>query len=268
MLDMNGFSGLVNSNISISLQPTCFFYQIPGLVITEKVSCPPGFYCPFLRPDLGNLTLPEMCPPSSECLISRLSSLPCPNVNNSFGAQGRHEPVVCPKKYYCPDPLRISICPKGYFCPTGTIFRVRKTLSFNLGTVTPRPCDFLSYCPEGRVAQRSLNGIALFIIFDIIILLLYYFKSQQDKAEILKAAARIDKDSALNETVKLNLEQNFIRSMNGQKLRLEFTMEHVGYKLPKGREILQDVTGSIRAARLTAIMGPSGAGSTSHHSDT
>ena len=55
-LSYGSTSAFGTSNVSISLQPTCNFYPIPGLVITDTVSCPPGFYCPFLRPELGEFT--------------------------------------------------------------------------------------------------------------------------------------------------------------------------------------------------------------------
>lgn len=199
-----------------------------------------------------------MCPPSNECLIARLSSLPCPSVlinvtgMQSFGAQGRHEPVVCPKKYYCSTPMTIAKCPAGHFCPTGTI--------------TPRKCDLFSYCPEGKVAQRSFNGIVAFVLVDIVLYLLYFFRSKKDKELLLQDASYLKlnntPDSEKAEKVKRDLEANFKKSMNGKTLRLEFTMERLGYKLPTGKEILQNVSGKIRAGKLTAIMGPSGAGKT------
>jgi len=43
--------------------------------------------------------------------------------------------------------------------------------------------------------------------------------------------------------------------------KIRFQFENVGLKLPDGREVLKGVTGEIVPGRLTAIMGPSGAGS-------
>ena len=39
-------------------------------------------------------------------------------------------------------------------------------------------------------------------------------------------------------------------------------MDSLGYKLANGKEVLKGVTGRIHSGRMTAIMGPSGAGKT------
>jgi ABC-type multidrug transport system fused ATPase/permease subunit len=54
----------------------------------------------------------------------------------------------------------------------------------------------------------------------------------------------------------------FKRGMNHQDLCIGFKFEDLGCMLRSGKVILQGVTGEIRPGRLTAIMGPSGAGST------
>ena len=61
------------------------------------------------------------------------------------------------------------------------------------------------------------------------------------------------------------LASNFKSAMNGKDLRMHFEMEKLGYTLPLssgGKEILKGVTGHIHAGKMTAIMGPSGAGKT------
>ncbi|KAJ3212076.1 hypothetical protein HDU67_004082 [Dinochytrium kinnereticum] len=45
-------------------------------------------------------------------------------------------------------------------------------------------------------------------------------------------------------------------------LRMDFKFEDLGLKLKDGKVVLRGVTGMIRSRRLTAIMGPSGAGKT------
>ena len=50
--------------------------------------------------------------------------------------------------------------------------------------------------------------------------------------------------------------------MDGKNLRMDFRMENLGYTLPNGKSILEGVSGEIVSGKMTAIMGPSGAGKT------
>ena len=69
--------------------------------------CIPGLYCP--RVNASNpLYYPVKCLPTPECETTRLLGHQCPNVNNSFGATGPFEPVVCPPGYYCSTPKTIE----------------------------------------------------------------------------------------------------------------------------------------------------------------
>ncbi|ORY50037.1 hypothetical protein BCR33DRAFT_763088 [Rhizoclosmatium globosum] len=53
------------------------------------------------------------------------------------------------------------------------------------------------------------------------------------------------------------------KSLNGQdNLQMTYDFEGLSLKLPDGKMILQGVTGAVKAGRMTAIMGPSGAGKT------
>lgn len=51
-------------------------------------------------------------------------------------------------------------------------------------------------------------------------------------------------------------------SNSGEFPQMDFEFENLGYKLPDGKIILKGVTGKIQSKRLTAVMGPSGAGKT------
>lgn len=53
------------------------------------------------------------------------------------------------------------------------------------------------------------------------------------------------------------LLQVFSESINNQKLRLRFDFKNLGLKQGK-KVILDNVSGTIKSGRLTAIMGPSG----------
>ncbi|KAI8837552.1 P-loop containing nucleoside triphosphate hydrolase protein [Chytridium lagenaria] len=55
----------------------------------------------------------------------------------------------------------------------------------------------------------------------------------------------------------------FTKAFDGHEdLKMDFKFDGLSLKLPNGKNILQGVTGEIKSGRMTAIMGPSGAGKT------
>ncbi|KAJ3270614.1 hypothetical protein HDV01_007547, partial [Terramyces sp. JEL0728] len=58
------------------------------------------------------------------------------------------------------------------------------------------------------------------------------------------------------------LVQAFHKGLNGREIAMDFKFENMGLTLPSGKTILQGVSGIIKSSRMTAIMGPSGAGKT------
>ncbi|KAJ3331205.1 hypothetical protein HDU76_003790 [Blyttiomyces sp. JEL0837] len=55
----------------------------------------------------------------------------------------------------------------------------------------------------------------------------------------------------------------FRKGFNGKEnLRMDFEFKDLALRLPTGKSVLQGVTGEIKAGRMTAVMGPSGAGKT------
>ena len=244
------------------------FENKTGIVLSNSFSCPLGYYCPNIVS--GNTsTLPTQCNPSSTCSSSRLLGSICFNAQpDHFGAQGLFEPVVCPPKYYCATPRTLDKCPQGYFCPTGTY--------------KPRPCNLLASCPTGSASQTSFTGVVSFVVIDFFLLILYFVLQRRDRqksiantalptsvaasSKIGNTDAQTIQDANLQRQKEMQLKQglalNFQSSMNGKDLRMHFEMEQLGFKLPAGKEILKGVTGQIHAGRMTAIMGPSGAGKT------
>ncbi|KAJ3273175.1 hypothetical protein HDV01_004690 [Terramyces sp. JEL0728] len=60
--------------------------------------------------------------------------------------------------------------------------------------------------------------------------------------------------------VNLKLADTFKKSMNGKQFQMHFKFKNLGYDLPDGRRLLQNVSGKIESGKMTAIMGQSGAG--------
>ncbi|KAI8896888.1 hypothetical protein BC833DRAFT_553259 [Globomyces pollinis-pini] len=226
---------------------TCYFSNYTGVVIDTKPYCKPGFFCPFISEDNPD-SLPRMCTPSFQCEYYRLQGLRCPD--GYHGSQGLYEPTVCPKGYYCPTFKELYACPKGFYCPTGTI--------------QPKACDFISYCPEGTVAQKSFNGVVTFVVLDLLLILVCLYRRHRESISrgTSEQIPLRTSSSAFTDTVKETLISSFKKSMNGKQFQIQFKMDGLRYHLPSGKSILNGISGQIHSSRMTAVMGPSGAGKT------
>ncbi|KAJ3085837.1 hypothetical protein HK102_013790, partial [Quaeritorhiza haematococci] len=119
-------------------QPACFINDITsGFVVQSTFECSKGFFCPNTNVSDPN-TLPQICPPTIDCQLTRLAGLACE-------PQGRYEPVI----------------PAGYYCPTGSF--------------KPLPCSTLSICSEGSTSETYYGGLLFAGIIDIALLLIIIF---------------------------------------------------------------------------------------------
>ncbi|KAJ3390526.1 hypothetical protein HDU84_007377 [Entophlyctis sp. JEL0112] len=71
----------------------------------------------------------------------------------------------------------------------------------------------------------------------------------------------VSPEEVANQGVKV-LVDAFRESFRSRELRMNFRFESLSLQLKNGKTILQGVTGEIRSKRMTAIIGPSGAGKT------
>ncbi|KAJ3321189.1 hypothetical protein HDV06_004532 [Boothiomyces sp. JEL0866] len=224
---------------------TCYYAHSAGEKLFPIPLCQDGFYCPNTL--LNNqATYPVLCPPSTACARQRALGYPC--TDGFLGAQGIYEPIVCPRGYYCSTPLNIqmwypvtNLSPESHYCPTGSI--------------KPLQCDYFSYCPPGSPAQFVYGGVILCAILDLLLIALYYlYKRSENRKHIKKTLSK----NVLSLTdVNQNYEKSFEGLLQGSTMRWDFRMDDLGLKLKSGKEILKGVSGYIRAAKLTAIMGPS-----------
>jgi ABC-type multidrug transport system ATPase subunit len=125
-------------------------------------------------------------------------------------------------------------------------------------------CDPFASCPEGTVTPSSFIGIVLFVVLDCIVafLCISRFLFERKRAKVSDGKQHDTGEFELPDKVKNKLGESFKKSMNGKDLRMHFKMKDLGLKLPNGKVILNGVSGSIKHSRMTAIMGPSGAGKT------
>lgn len=104
-------------------------------------------------------SLPQFCPPITECQIARLAGFTCSFGGRNIG-MGPFEPVVCQQGWYCPTSSggrERFVCPKGTYCQPGAS--------------TPTPCSVGSRCPEGSTYETFLIPIAVLIIVDVLLVL-------------------------------------------------------------------------------------------------
>ncbi|KAA8628536.1 hypothetical protein SMACR_07475 [Sordaria macrospora] len=117
--------------------------------------CKDGFLC-------SNNTvnsLPQFCPPVTECQLARLGGIACELSDANIG-MGPFEPVVCQAGWYCPREEKGMVtlkCPSGHYCQAGA--------------ATPTPCAVGSRCPEGSQFERYLLPIVLLIVIDVLLIL-------------------------------------------------------------------------------------------------
>ncbi|KAJ3069575.1 hypothetical protein HDU98_007367 [Podochytrium sp. JEL0797] len=259
-----------------------FAYGI-GLDPNHVLTCDPGWYCPYLNQS-DPTTLPVYCPPSPGCMTYRLESRPC-------SAQGKFEPILCKPGYYCPDFHTILECPKGYYCPTGTVTPHQCTwfASCPAGSISQLVYGFFIF-------------MAVFdVLIAVMIIVFKYRQGHLGKLSFSKssgggflgtlfagpgkalelaaaAAAQRAKDAesgggfdtpgeVMNHEEMADqgmdlLVNAFKESFRNRELRMNFRFESLSLQLKTGKTILQGVTGEIRSKRMTAIIGPSGAGKT------
>ncbi|KAI0406240.1 hypothetical protein F4802DRAFT_606249 [Xylaria palmicola] len=242
--------------------------------LLQGFHCNAGFFCP----NNSDANPPEYCPPTTECLLTRLQTVK--NICNQ--AQGVYEPMVCPPGHYCnPGGKQIATCPSGYFCP--------------LGTVKPIRCSATSICSAGADRELVLEGFIVIFIVDLLILAfllrplwpkfrrnmrdaytLYVreFKPQLStncaRVQEIEPASNLEVNELWNDEESITEDdhvQGFatsVRSSVGQTdIGLSFGFENISLVLPNGKTILAPQSGHIPKGTIWGMMGPSGAGKSS-----
>ncbi|KAJ3094464.1 hypothetical protein HDU97_008035 [Phlyctochytrium planicorne] len=259
---MPGYGCFSSPNISVGIP----------LINSTSIGCEKGYYCPYYNRSDAN-TIPVACPPDPICQINRVFSDTCL-------PQGRYEPMLCLSSFYCPDSSTIIPCPEGYFCPRGS--------------QSPIACQFLSSCPAGSSFESHYGLTLIVIIIDIVLLFILLGKriaeirkagqpltsllpasiagiisksKQKSKSRApsivpAESAAKVHVDAAAEMVEKVRKLVSGFKEAIGENLRMNFGFKDLSLTLPSGITVLKGVSGQIRAGRMTAIMGPSGAGKT------
>jgi hypothetical protein len=209
---------------------------------------------------------PEYCPPTSECLITRLELFR----NTCSEPQGIYEPLICPPGHFCsPGGKEITLCPQGHYCP--------------LGTATPFRCGLASACPEGADREFVLDGFIAILVFDLLLIVLLLrsrglagFPSWSKLMHVPQRLARRSgpnawslemQDSDQEEKCHVLDRENIGELVAAVKaciglsdIGLSFGFENLSWALPSGKVIIAPQSGTIPQGCVWGVMGPSGAG--------
>ncbi|KAI9349485.1 hypothetical protein DFJ73DRAFT_659752 [Zopfochytrium polystomum] len=254
-------------------------YTVGIPVTTYGYGCAPHFYCPNATAAVV-ASLPQLCPATIDCQLIRLGQDFCE-------PQGPYEPRVCPHGRYCPNGSSSILCPQGTWCPVGTI--------------TPRPCPPLSSCPAGSTVPVSYGGMIACLVIDVALAaalilprallgtasqkppggaaqrVMAWLRGRRARANAAARTVPEDEEALRAAAPEAPLPHGeggapseladfvayFTKALNGRTdVGMEFRFEGLGLSLPGGKSVLAGVTGEIKSRRLTAIMGPSGAGKT------
>ena len=146
-------------------------------------------------------TWPQICTPTIECQLTRLTSLWCE-------AQGLFEPEICPPGSYCPNGSAVIVCPLGHYC-------VR-------GSTLPRRCPAMSLCPQGTNIGTYYGGVLLAGLFDLVLVVLFLLNKNLWGPNLLKKKLKRRREGLLASAQlfkgvgdhKVDLDNGFVSSMN------------------------------------------------------
>eukprot|EP01123_Difflugia_compressa_P012693 TRINITY_DN5542_c0_g1_i1.p1 TRINITY_DN5542_c0_g1~~TRINITY_DN5542_c0_g1_i1.p1 ORF type:complete len:1022 (+),score=141.02 TRINITY_DN5542_c0_g1_i1:292-3066(+) len=255
-------------------------YCIIGRHDNESRLCPANVYCP--QPDV---MVPIACT--------------CDRFNNkcSYCPEGTYWDQPCPEGYKCRGPANISICDRpGTYCPAGVLTekpclagyycRTPKEMSIcpekhycRMGTSQPLRCSSFSFCPEGTSSDNyNFTPVFVFLlVLGIIVGAWKYAHYVIDKRHREKQKQRLQVRAEYN-SAKIKSGDEFHIFVENQsnntpppvtlrkKLHtVDISFENLSLTIEKKNSkkvVLSGVNGVVRAGRITAVMGPSGAGKT------
>jgi hypothetical protein len=226
-------------------------YSCPSFIS----SCPAGFLCSTYE-TLADEYIETADFRYDEFKFGEVTSQPFPE-------PGRYIQVSCIKGFYCPNATTISSCPEETWCPEGS--------------VAPIDCSSMSVCSSTSYFQ--INFINFFIMGLLTILiasLSIYLKKQQSAKEkttrSLAATSSAERSRYIavptpTDGVEMS-DKTRVDCAESGKYRdysgIEFDFKNLVVTVPTNpvTRLLDDVSGSLEAGKITCILGPSGCGKT------
>jgi ABC-type multidrug transport system ATPase subunit len=276
----------ISSNASRKVLPcSTGEYCLLGRGESQDRRCPGNFVC-----NATSVIVPELCQCSmsncSYCPAGTSVEVPCPvghycrPSNMSFECQppmfcpeGTAAAELCPAGFYCPTPSEKILCPSGYFC--------------TIGSISPSRCSVFAVCNEGS-KDHAANFIVLVVGGIVLIAVVVAWKvsgriiqkrrdrtlaeaqdrvaEKRRKIASLSQASQTDDEASDSEDIlhpSEDADTALLLQVSGpSNYVIDISFDHLGLVLPSGKAVLNGVTGEIRNSRVTAVMGPSGAGKT------
>ena len=167
------------------------------------------------------------------------TSIPC--TNGFFCPENTFQPFYCCEGFYCPTPGEIIPCSSGNYCARGSI--------------KEESCWNLAYCPAGTTKPFRFGMIIAILGALILLAAAFSIKKKLDIQQAVRNRLQI-------EMVKDYKSKQGTEPLKRNKKCLDIEFENLEYKLADGNIIMEGVSGFFSAGKMTAIMGPSGAGKT------
>ncbi|CAF1698290.1 unnamed protein product [Brassica napus] len=239
-----------DKNVPVRTQqcaPYCAGFFCPR-GITCMIPCPLGAYCPEAK--LNRTT--GLCDPYHYQLPSGQPNHTCGGADIWADIVSSSE-VFCSAGSFCPSTIDKLPCTRGHFCRTGS---TAEKNCFKLATCNPRSTN----------QNITAYGIMLFAGLGFLLIILYNC-SDQVLATRERRQAKIEKEKAMQEQNKNLTFSGVISMANDIEIRKRPTIE-VAFKdltitlKGKNKHLMRCVTGKLSPGRVSAVMGPSGAGKT------
>jgi len=239
-------------------------------------SCPAGYYCPY-----GNST-------AISCNFGDNASNPTQGL---YCPENTQTPRYCCKGYYCPSSTEIKICPSGDYCKAGSITSVSCPWLTQCDEKTSNPLNAVpltlmiilvaatwiihSQCTACRQKELLEHSLELDRVEKITkqgsMTREQFAASGGTDVQFDKLDANQDGVLTVDEvTFETNhaaaVEADGTNSPSTKKKEFaqtfDFKFEGLGLTLSNGITIMEGVNGTIKHGKVTAVMGPSGAGKT------
>lgn len=194
---------------------------------------------------------PEYCPPTPECLLTRLQAFQ----NTWPQPQGSYEPIACEPGYYCPIGGKSQlVCPKGHSCP--------------LGTVETRKCRPPSRCDEGSYREMPLVGFLVCGLLDLSLVCLFLWRRIKRRWNRGTGTDEFGSERFCPDRLPQHSREaeptSWIQLLSlGDSSNAGIELEFRNFSLRKFRStefILSEIHGKAQPSSLTGIMGQSGSG--------
>ncbi|GMI46325.1 hypothetical protein TrCOL_g9564 [Triparma columacea] len=225
-------------------------------------ACPAGFFCPenyqcIIACIEGASCLPTVpetdgnqCVPDSALGTTKKPLNKVLIEDGGFVCPGSRQGTLCPKGKYCPTTFETPvICPKGKYCPRGSF--------------EPQDCrTAFSRCNYEGMDRPSY--VASIKTVTILVILLLLAVAQHATRRFFLSRSRKQEMKVANMYRKKEVGVDLLPHLDEKgPLRMDIEFDNLGLILNGTKKrVLNSVTGLLRAGRITAIMGPSGAGKT------